>query len=105
MVVSEHRQGKGFVVRSMFRDIEADCYIMVDGTTHILRSKRWAVTLCAVREADMVIGDRLSSTYFEENKRYFHAAGNRLVRFLSTGSSRSEVQDIMTGFTYSAGGS
>lgn len=98
VVVREHRQGKGFVVRSMFRDIEADCYVMVDGddtypADEALSLSRYVLS----READMVIGDRLSSTYFEENKRHFHGAGNRLVRMLVNRIFRSDVQDIMTG--------
>lgn len=81
IVRPEPRQGKGNVVRTMFRDIEADCYLMVDGDDTYPASQ--AAALCApVLEgrADMVIGDRLSSTYFTENKRPFHNCGNMLVR-------------------------
>ena len=98
IVVPEYRQGKGFVVRSMFRDIEADYYVMVDGDDTYRADE--ALALCEfVREgrADMVIGDRLSSTYFEQNKRRFHGAGNRLVRSLVNSIFRSDVHDIMTG--------
>jgi glycosyltransferase involved in cell wall biosynthesis len=98
IVVPEYRQGKGFVVRSMFRDIEADCYVMVDGDDTYRADE--ALALCEfVRDgrADMVVGDRLSGTYFEENKRRFHSSGNRLVRFLVNRIFHSDVHDIMTG--------
>lgn len=100
IVRSEPRQGKGNVVRTMFRDIEADCYLMVDGDDTYPASQ--AAALCApVLEgrADMVIGDRLSSTYFTENKRPFHNSGNMLVRrcinmFWRRGR---QIEDVMTG--------
>ena len=100
IVRPEPRQGKGNVVRTMFRDIEADCYLMVDGDDTYPASQ--AAALCApVLEgrADMVIGDRLSSTYFTENKRPFHNSGNMLVRrcinmFWKRGR---HVEDVMTG--------
>ncbi|PKQ19234.1 MAG: glycosyl transferase [Actinobacteria bacterium HGW-Actinobacteria-6] len=98
IVVPEYRQGKGFVVRSMFRDIDADCYVMVDGDDTYRADE--ALALCefvAQGRADMVIGDRLSSTYFEQNKRPLHGIGNRLVRFLVNRIFRSNVRDIMTG--------
>ena len=77
------RQGKGNVVRSMFRDIDADCYIMVDGDdTYPAEAAIEIEKLVLSKKADMVIGDRLSSTYFEENKRRFHNSGNKLVRKL-----------------------
>ena len=77
IVVHEYRQGKGNVIRSMFRNIEADCYIMVDGDdTYPAEFAREMSALVLERKADMVIGDRLSSTYFEENKRLFHNSGN-----------------------------
>ena len=81
----EYRQGKGNVIRSMFRDIEADCYIMTDGDdTYPSEKARAMADLVLKKGVDMVIGDRLSSTYFSENKRPFHNMGNRMVRFLST---------------------
>jgi len=98
VVIREYRQGKGFVVRSMFRDVDADCYVMVDGDDTYPADE--ALELCKLvesGEADMVIGDRLSSTYFAENTRQFHGFGNRLVRFLVNRIFRSDVHDIMSG--------
>lgn len=98
IVKREYRQGKGNVVRSMLRDIYADCYLMVDGDdTYPAESAR---EMCHLVEdgADMVIGDRLSSTYFTENKRPFHNEGNRLVRFLINRIFHSDIHDIMTGY-------
>lgn len=98
IVKQEHRQGKGNVVRSMFRDIEADCYLMIDGDGTYPADK--AKEMCEMvlnDQVDMVIGDRLSSTYFQENKRRFHGFGNRLVRFLINLIFRSHIKDIMTG--------
>lgn len=81
VVRHEYRQGKGNVIRSMFRDVDADCYVMVDGDdTYPAENARDMVNLVLEGKADMVIGDRLSSTYFEENKRPFHNSGNMLVR-------------------------
>lgn len=103
IVRHEHRQGKGNVIRSMFREITADCYLMVDGDdTYPAEHAREMCDLVLSGQADMVIGDRLSSTYFEENKRPFHGLGNRLVRFfinhLWGGAGRPEVVDVMTGY-------
>ena len=98
LVVPEYRQGKGHVVRSMFRDIEADCYIMVDGDdTYPAKDAYNVAKLILENKADMAIGDRLSSTYFTENKRPFHNTGNKLVRTLINKIFKSEVKDIMTG--------
>lgn len=95
----EYRQGKGNVIRSMFRDIDADCYVMVDGDdTYPAENAREMVEIVLDGRADMVIGDRLSSTYFTENKRPFHNTGNRLVRFLINHLFHSKVKDIMTGY-------
>ena len=95
----EHRQGKGNVVRSMFRDIEADCYLMVDGDgTYPADSAKEMCKAVLDDGVDMVIGDRLSSTYFKENKRRFHGFGNKLVRFLINLIFRSHIKDIMTGY-------
>jgi len=81
----EYRQGKGNVIRSMFRDIEADCYLMIDGDdTYPAESAKEMCELVLQGKADMVIGDRLPSTYFEENKRPFHNFGNEIVRELTT---------------------
>lgn len=95
----EYRQGKGNVIRSMFRDIEADCYLMIDGDdTYPAENAREMVNLVLEKGVDMVIGDRLSSTYFTENKRPFHNTGNRLVRGLINTLFKSNVRDIMTGY-------
>ena len=99
----EYRQGKGNVVRSMFRDIDADCYIMADGDDTNPPVPEMA-DLILEGKAEMVIGDRLSSTYFTENKRLFHNSGNKLVRFLINSLFNVKVKDIMTGsraFSYS----
>ncbi len=98
IVRSEYKQGKGNVVRSMFRDIDADCYIMVDGDdTYPADCCHEIEELILSKKADMVIGDRLSSTYFEENKRKFHGAGNLFVRKFINVVYKSDVTDIMTG--------
>jgi glycosyltransferase involved in cell wall biosynthesis len=95
----EHRQGKGNVIRSMFRDIDADCYLMIDGDdTYPADHAREMCRLVVEEGCDMVIGDRLSSTYFQENKRPFHNFGNVLVRKLINYIFKSNVKDIMTGY-------
>lgn len=95
----EYRKGKGNVVRSMFRDILADCYLMVDGDdTYPAEHAREMTDLVMGRKADMVIGDRLSTTYFTENKRRFHNGGNVLVRKLINRIFKGGVADIMTGY-------
>ena len=82
----EYQQGKGNVIRSMFRDIDAECYVMTDGDdTYPAEDARKLADQILQGKADMVIGDRLSSTYFTENKRPFHNTGNRLVRGLING--------------------
>lgn len=95
----EYRQGKGNVIRTMFRDIDADCYLMIDGDdTYPAES---AVEMCELvlsGRADMVIGDRLSSTYFVENKRLFHNFGNKIVRFSINFLFKNKIKDIMTGY-------
>ena len=94
----EYKQGKGNVVRSMFRDINADCYIMVDGDdTYPAEIALEFEKLILEGKADMVIGDRLSSTYFEENNRLFQNTGNRLVRRFINLFFKSDLKDIMTG--------
>ena len=98
IVRHEYKQGKGNVVRSMFRDIVADCYIMVDGDdTYPASFGPVLEKLVLEGKADMAIGDRLSSTYFTENKRPFHNFGNVLVRKLINGLFHAHVNDIMTG--------
>ena len=99
IVKYEYRQGKGNVIRSMFKDIEADCYLMIDGDdTYPAENAKEMCDLILDKKADMVIGDRLSSTYFTENKRPFHNFGNRLVRGLINFLFESNVRDIMTGY-------
>lgn len=95
----ERRQGKGNVIRSMFHQIDADCYLMIDGDdTYPAENARQMCVEVLSGEADMVIGDRLSSTYFEENKRPFHNIGNVTVRYLINKLFHSNVRDIMTGY-------
>ena len=99
IVRHEYKQGKGNVLRSMFRDIEADCYIMVDGDdTYPAEAAAEMEKLILEGRADMVTGDRLNTTYFEENKRPFHDFGNRLVRWLVNNLFNGDLQDIMTGY-------
>ena len=99
IVKREYRQGKGNVVRSMFRDIDADCYIMVDGDdTYPAEYGKHMAELVLYKNVDMVIGDRLSSTYFEENKRPFHNFGNSLVRETINRLFHTNIRDIMTGY-------
>ena len=95
----ERKQGKGNVIRSMFRDIDAKCYIMTDGDDTY--PAEFAKKMCEPvleKNADMVVGDRLSSTYFTENKRPFHNTGNMLVRKLINMIYKSDVRDVMTGY-------
>jgi glycosyltransferase involved in cell wall biosynthesis len=95
----EHRQGKGNVIRTMFREINADCYIMIDGDdTYPAECAKEMVSLVLNDGVDMVIGDRLSSTYFTENKRLFHNSGNVIVRNLVNKFFGGNITDIMTGY-------
>lgn len=95
----EYVQGKGNVIRRMFREIEARCYIMVDGDdTYPMEFAPEMVDKVLNRNADMVVGDRLSSTYFSENKRPFHNMGNSLVRSSINQLFHCDIKDIMTGF-------
>lgn len=95
----EHQQGKGNVVRRMFQEIDAECYIMIDGDdTYPAEHGREMVAGVLEGGADMVVGDRLSSTYFEENKRPFHNFGNSLVRASINCMFNNNVRDIMTGY-------
>ena len=99
IVRNEYRQGKGNVVRSMFRQIDADCYLMIDGDdTYPAENAREMVEYVLSGQADMVIGDRLSSTYFTENKRPFHNLGNVLVPRPINWLFHSHINDIMTGY-------
>ena len=95
----EYQQGKGNVIRRMFREIDAQAYIMVDGDdTYPAEYGRRMVNYVLEKGADMVIGDRLSSTYFSENKRLFHNFGNTIVRKMINLLFRSDIKDIMTGY-------
>jgi len=99
VVRRERMQGKGNVIRRMFREIDADCYIMADGDdTYPAENAPELVRLVLEEQADMVVGDRLSSTYFTENKRPFHNLGNSLVRASINTLFKSEIKDIMTGY-------
>ena len=98
VVRNEYKQGKGNVIRRMFREIEAECYVMVDGDdTYPADCAREMVDHVLNRKVDMVVGDRLSSTYFTENKRPFHNFGNNLVRGSINLLFQSDIKDIMTG--------
>lgn len=95
----EYKQGKGNVIRRMFREIDAECYLMVDGDdTYPLDCAGEMVAEVLEHSADMVVGDRLSSTYFTENKRLFHNFGNSLMRWGINRLFRSDIKDIMTGY-------
>jgi glycosyltransferase involved in cell wall biosynthesis len=99
IVRREPMQGKGNVIRRMFREVEADCYLMADGDDTYPADQALQMVRPVLEEGvDMVIGDRLSSTYFEENKRPFHNSGNRVVRWLICRFWKTEVHDIMTGY-------
>ena len=95
----EYMQGKGNVIRRMFREIDAEAYIMVDGDdTYPMEYAAEMVDKVLNHNADMVVGDRLSSTYFTENKRPFHNFGNSLVRGSINSLFKCDIKDIMTGF-------
>ena len=95
----EYQQGKGNVIRRMFRDIDAECYIMTDGDdTYPAVNAPEMVDKVLNRNVDMVVGDRLSSTYFQENKRPFHNFGNSLVRSSINHLFHTDIKDIMTGY-------
>ena len=99
VVRRERRQGKGNVIRTMFRDIEAECYLMADGDdTYPAEQARQLTDAVLLEGADMAVGDRLSSTYFTQNKRPFHNSGNVLVRGLVNRFFRGHIVDIMTGY-------
>lgn len=99
VVRNEYKQGKGNVIRRMFREINAECYLMIDGDdTYDLSTAREMTDLVLNHNADMVVGDRLSSTYFTENKRPFHNFGNSLMRWAINSLFKSDIRDIMTGY-------
>ena len=99
VVKYEYQQGKGNVIRRMFREIDAECYVMTDGDdTYPAESAREMVDCVLNHHADMVVGDRLSSTYFEENKRPFHNFGNSIVRSSINSLFHTNIKDIMTGY-------
>ena len=95
----EYKQGKGNVIRRMFRDIDAECYIMTDGDdTYPAEAAPEMIDMVFEKNADMVVGDRLSSTYFTENKRAFHNFGNSLVRKSINMLFDTDIKDMMTGY-------
>ena len=95
----EYMQGKGNVIRRMFREIDAECYVMVDGDdTYPAAAVCEMVSPVLQKNIDMVVGDRLSSTYFTENKRLFHNFGNKIVRLGINTLFKSDIKDIMTGY-------
>ena len=99
IVRKETRQGKGNVVRTMFREIDAECYVMVDGDdTYGLESIQKMISLIIDDHYDMVVGDRLSGDYYKENKRHFHSFGNDLVRSQVNLLFHAKIKDIMTGY-------
>jgi glycosyltransferase involved in cell wall biosynthesis len=99
IVRQERQQGKGNVLRRMFREIDAECYVLTDGDdTYPLENAKEMVRLVLEEKADMVVGDRLSSTYFSENKRPFHNLGNSMVRGSINGLFHCDIKDIMTGY-------
>lgn len=99
VVRHEYQQGKGNVIRRMFRDIDARCYIMTDGDdTYPADNAREMADAVLNRNVDMVVGDRLSSTYFQENKRPFHNVGNSVVKWSINTLFHSDIKDIMTGY-------
>ena len=99
IVCSEPLQGKGNVVRRMFREIDAECYILVDGDlTYSAEDAPAMIEQVLDYNIDMVVGDRLSGAYFQENKRPFHNSGNSLVRFFVNKIFKVNIKDIMTGY-------
>lgn len=99
LVIEEKRQGKGNMMRTLFHAVDAECYLMVDGdATYPASQARQLCGMVLDGGCDMVIGDRLSSTYFEVNRRPFHNAGNRMMRGLINWMCHSDVQDILTGY-------
>lgn len=99
VVRREYAQGKGNVIRRMFREIDAECYLMTDGDDTYPAEYAAEMCRCVLEEqADMVIGDRLSSTYFTENKRPFHNLGNTLVRSAINLMFHTDIKDVMTGY-------
>lgn len=99
IVRHEYQQGKGNVVRRMLQEVDAECYLMVDGDdTYPASAAPEMIDAVLSRQADMVVGDRLSSTYFQENKRPFHNVGNSSVRFFINHIFHSNIRDIMTGY-------
>ena len=99
VVRHEYKQGKGNVIRRMFREIDAECYIMTDGDdTSPAEFAPQMADAVLNKNADMIVGDRLSSTYFNENKRPFHNFGNDIVRKSINFLFKSDIKDIMTGY-------
>ena len=94
-----YQQGKGNVIRKMFREIDAECYVMVDGDdTYAAKDAKKMVELVLEKDVDMVVGDRLSSSYYKENKRPFHNIGNSVVKWSINILFKNNIKDIMTGY-------
>lgn len=99
IVLYEPKRGKGNAVKKMFNEIKADCYLMVDGdNTYMANAAKSMCKEILNKNADMVIGDRLSANYFRENKNIFRGVGNRLARFLINKTFDSDIRDILTGY-------
>ena len=99
VVRNEYKQGKGAVIRRMFREVDADCYLMVDGDdTYDVSQCMEMVNLVTEKNADMVIGDRLSGGYYTENKRHFHNAGNSFVKWSINKIFHADISDVFTGY-------
>ena len=95
----EYQQGKGNVIRRMFAEVDADCYLLVDGDdTYPAEAAGEMAKKVLEHQADMVVGDRLSSTYFEQNKRPFHNLGNSVVKGSINLLFKNDIKDIMTGY-------
>lgn len=99
LVRKAYQQGKGNVIRKMFREIDAECYVMVDGDgTYVAKDAKKMVELVLKKDVDMVVGDRLSSSYYKENKRPFHNIGNSMVKWSINVLFKNDIRDIMTGY-------
>ena len=97
-VVTESRQGKGNVLRTLFRTIDADCYIIIDGDdTYSVDQLPRMADMVLNEGVDMVIGDRISTSYLQVNKRRYHNSGNLFLRFLINKMFNSSVPDILSG--------
>lgn len=99
IVINEYRQGKGYVLKRAFEDIDAKCYICVDADdTYDLSEINNFISLVINENYDMIIGDRLSTDYYTENKRKFHNFGNNLIRLFINKMFKGNITDMLTGF-------